>query len=164
MHAGIKLRRLAWLGAAVEDETAHHDSLALVLEDVARAADFIAATEAEEHELVGRVYGVVILGAHGRELPFGGHGRRWVATVRSPCLPIAACDGHGRHLEQRVESWTRRAASGERRAASNQGSKVGAREDVRPGRSPARLRFVGASVPRRAHGLCTAPVAGLVVE
>jgi hypothetical protein len=99
MHAGIELRRLAWVGAAEEeDETAHHDSLALVLEDVAGAADFIAAAEAEEHELVGRVYGVVILGAHGRELPFGGH--------RSPSLSIAACDGHGRHLERRVESWT----------------------------------------------------------
>jgi hypothetical protein len=73
MHTGIELRLLAWLGMAVETEQAHHDSLALVLEDVTRAADFIATTQAEKHELVGWVYGVVVLGPHGRELPFGRH-------------------------------------------------------------------------------------------
>jgi hypothetical protein len=113
MHAGVELRRLAWLAVAVEAGRAHHDSLALVLEDVARATDFIAAAEAEEHELVGGIYGVVVLGPHGRELPFGRHGRESVA-YNALAVSMLACDRAG----PSPGAWSRvaDASGGEQRA------------------------------------------------
>lgn len=34
----------------------HHDSLALVLDNMTGSANFVASTKTEEHELVSRVY------------------------------------------------------------------------------------------------------------
>jgi len=51
----------------------HHDCLPLVLDDMAWSADFIAATETEEHQLVGRVDRLLWGGGHLRGLPFGSH-------------------------------------------------------------------------------------------
>ena len=52
---------------------AHHDCLALVLKDVAGPADLVAASQAQEHQLVSRVYGLHVLWLHGRMLPLGRH-------------------------------------------------------------------------------------------
>lgn len=55
---------------------AYHDGLALVLEDVAGAADLVATAQAQEHELVGGVYGLDVVGLHGGVLALGRHGCR----------------------------------------------------------------------------------------
>lgn len=52
---------------------AHHDRLALVLDDVTRATDFVTAAKAEKHEFIGGIYGVVVLGRHGRCLSLCRH-------------------------------------------------------------------------------------------
>jgi hypothetical protein len=72
--------------AAVESisEFPHHDRFTLVLDDMARPSDFIAASKTEKHELVRRVYWLVLGGGiHRRRLPFGCHGR---VLVKYICL------------------------------------------------------------------------------
>ena len=59
---------------------AHHDSLALVLDDVTRAADFVTTAETEEHELIRRVYRVIVLWRH----------RRCLSLCRHDCKAIGA--------------------------------------------------------------------------
>jgi hypothetical protein len=51
----------------------HHDCLALVLNDVTGPANLIASTQAQEHELVGRVYRILVFWRQRGELPLGGH-------------------------------------------------------------------------------------------
>lgn len=49
----------------------YHDRLSLVLDDVTRPPDLVAPSEAEEHELIRRVYWLFRRGrGHGRGFPF----------------------------------------------------------------------------------------------
>lgn len=52
---------------------AHHDRLALILEDVTGAANLVAASQAQEHQLIGWIYRLYIPRLHSRMLPFGSH-------------------------------------------------------------------------------------------
>jgi hypothetical protein len=63
----------------------YHDRLALVLYDVARSSNLVAAAQAQEHELVRGIYRVVIVGAQCIVLPFRRcHGwRNDVASTRA---------------------------------------------------------------------------------
>jgi hypothetical protein len=79
--------------AAVESisEFPHHDRFTLVLDDMARPSDFIAASKTEEHELVRGIYWLVLGGCiHRRRLPLGCHGR---VVVKYICLEGGKNDG-----------------------------------------------------------------------
>ena len=52
----------------------YHDSLALVLDDVTRPSHLVSAAKAEEHELIGWVYRVLLLRCGRVELALGRHG------------------------------------------------------------------------------------------
>lgn len=64
-------------------EFPHHDRFALVLDDMARPSDFIAASQTEKHELVRGVYWLVLGCIHRRRLPLGCHAR---VVVKYFCL------------------------------------------------------------------------------
>ena len=98
------------VGIAWRAEEAHHDRLALVLYNVARAADFVAAAEAEEHELVGGVDGLLGRGrVHGRGLAFRGHVGRPSGAL---ALVVRTRSGEGARKTRR---WERRGGEDEAR-------------------------------------------------
>lgn len=60
----------------------YHDSLALILYDMAGSADFITTSKTQKHELIRGIYGLLLLRGGGVELAFGGHVRGvWVVVV-----------------------------------------------------------------------------------
>lgn len=82
------------------DVDAHHDSLAFVLDDMARPTDFIATTKAEKLELIGRVdrlfAGCI---GHCRGFAFGCHCDEF-------CLTTLGFQGSGRAAgQQQFTPW-----------------------------------------------------------
>lgn len=72
MHTGIELFESAF-SEYLELQCTHHDCLALVLEDVAGASNLVTAAQAQEHQLIGWVYGLNIFRLHCRMLSLGSH-------------------------------------------------------------------------------------------
>lgn len=90
MLAGVKLDMVDEQLAGAHDsfegisEFPHHDRFTLVLDDMARPSDFIAASKTEKHELVRWIYWLVLAGCiHRRRLALGCHGR---VLVKYICL------------------------------------------------------------------------------
>jgi hypothetical protein len=78
----------------------HHDCLALVLDDVARPANLVAAAQGQEHQLIGRVDGLLGHGCcHGRGLPLGSHRVCDANVSRSRRVTMFICAGLARVQE-----------------------------------------------------------------
>ena len=67
-----------------------HDGFAFVLNNVARAADFVAAAEGDEGQFIRGVDGVVWWGGHGGVGPFGRHGGRGGRAVSAAAGELCA--------------------------------------------------------------------------
>lgn len=69
----------------------HHDRLALVLDDVTGPADLVAAAQAEEHQLIGRIDWLLRHGrCHRGRLPLGSHGAQFYPGEAGSKLCICA--------------------------------------------------------------------------
>ena len=84
-------------GESGMDAGVEHHGFALVLDDVARASDFITAAEGDEGQFVGGIDGVLGRGGHGGMGAFGGHDRvgggcetRRVREARMGAVPVRA--------------------------------------------------------------------------
>ena len=84
-------------GESGMDAGVEHHGFALVLDDVARASDFITAAEGDEGQFVGGINGILGRGGHGGMGAFGRHDRvgggcetRPVREARMGAVPVRA--------------------------------------------------------------------------